>query len=77
MTNNTHFPPKTQPHPDYVRTTRIYAADVLGLDGDQIDEFLTVDRTLDWYAADPKRINRWPRAYKLLKERYEQLTATN
>lgn len=77
MNQNTQLPPKTQVHPDYVRSTRLYAADVLKLEGDQIDEFLNLDRTLDWYADKPERINRWPQAYKALKERYEQLTATN
>lgn len=72
--NNTQIPRQSQPHPDYVRSTRLYALD-LGLVGEQIEEFLNVDRRLDWYAAKPERINRWPLAYKMLKDRYEQLTA--
>jgi hypothetical protein len=75
QSNNTQFPPEYQPHPDYVRSTRFFAMNALGLVGEQIDEFIRVDRTLDWFEADPRRINRWPMAYKTLKERYAELNA--
>jgi hypothetical protein len=71
---NTQFPRVSQPSPDYVQTTRSYAVTVLGLVGEQIDEFVNVDKALDWFAADPRRINRDPERYAALQTRYAELT---
>lgn len=71
----TQIPPQSQPHPDYVRSARFYAVTGLGLVGDQIDEFVQVDKALDWFAADPRRINRNPERYAELQTRYAELNA--